>query len=86
MLYQILYTLVCIIYITVAIFLLVKRKIQIKTLLLSSFLGIVLLFLIKILKNVINIQIFINIVSVFTAIILGPIGVIYNLLVQYIIF
>ena len=84
--YQISYIVVCIIYITVVMFFLVRGKIKFKTLLLSSLSGIALLFLMKAVENLTNIQIFINILSVLTALILGPIGVIFNLLVQYIIF
>lgn len=68
------------------IFLLVRRNINFKSLFLCSFLGIATLSVLKIFENIFKMKIFINIISVSSALIFGPIGVIFNILINYVVF
>ena len=74
------------VYMIVLFAFLVANRMLIKGLMLNAGLGILLLILLKILSVFFEIKVFINIVSVYTAIIFGIIGVVFNLLINYVVF
>ena len=73
-------------YIIVLFAFLVANRMLIKGLMLNAGLGLMLLVLLKVLSAFFEIKVFINIVSVYTAIIFGITGVVFNLLTNYVIF
>ena len=86
LLFQILYISVFIIYVISAFVLLISSRKLIKILFINGFAGIAFLMLLKIFEKFIKLNICINIVSVYSALIFGPIGVVFNLIVNYLVF
>lgn len=83
LIYQIVFSVIAVIYLMTVLILLFKSKGLIKELLLSSGLGVSLLIVLKAVESFIGLKLYINIITVLASLILGPCGVLLCLLIDY---
>ena len=82
--YQILGIVLFVIYIITFLFILLSKKVFFKGLLLNASSGLIVLFVLKLLENIVSVPIYINSVTVGSSLILGIPGVLINLLINLI--
>lgn len=61
----------------------IKNKVLFKGLVTNALLGIIVLLVLKLLETFIKLKIYINYVTVMSAVLFGPIGVVFNLIFDY---
>lgn len=84
-LYQIVLSVIAVIYAIAVFIFLFKYKNIIKSLLLSGFLGIALLAVLKLLETIIGIKIYINLITVISSFLLGPCAILFFFIIDYLI-
>ena len=72
-----------VLYLFAFIFVMVKYEISLRLVIGNSLFGIVLLFILKLLSGYLKIPVYINIVSVIMSAVLGPIGIAFFYLLDY---
>ena len=80
---EILINIVIVIYILTISILFVKNKCFFKGISINSLLGLVVLFALKLFENILSIKIYINSITVMLAILFGPLGVVFNMIINY---
>ena len=83
LIYQIVFSVIAVIYILTILIIIFKSRGLIKGLLLSSGLGVALLIILKAVESLIGLKLYINIITVLASAILGPCGVLLCLLIDY---
>ncbi|MBQ1186728.1 MAG: pro-sigmaK processing inhibitor BofA family protein [Clostridia bacterium] len=80
---QILINVIIIVYVLVISILFAKNKCFFKGLSINSLLGLVILFALKLFENILSVKIYINSITVALAILFGPLGVVFNMIINF---